>query len=91
MEPDAGHLMNLGAASQFFFPVGRLGVNRTEREQQATAMLAALQGQTRVDGAKVLVQQAVQAARSGLRDTVAAELGDECRRVITRETADRPA
>jgi hypothetical protein len=54
-------------------------------------MLAALQGQTRVDGAKVLVQQAVQAARSGLRDTVAAELGDECRRVITRETADRPA
>jgi hypothetical protein len=38
MEPDARHLMNLGAASQFFFPVGRLGVNAAEREEQATAM-----------------------------------------------------
>jgi len=42
MQPDTGHPMDLDAASQFFVPVGRLGVDAAEREEQAAAMLASV-------------------------------------------------
>src|ERR1035438_6980898 len=54
-------------------------------------MLAAILRQPRIHRRDVLMQQSIKAARPGLFDPVTAEPGDQCRRLIQRQPAARPA
>ena len=75
MQPEAGHLVNFGAAADIFFPVGELRIHGAEGHEPA-GVRAAFGGEASVRGGEVLVQQAVERAGPRLRDAVLAELGD---------------
>src|ERR1035441_4113044 len=54
-------------------------------------MLVAILRQPRIHRGDVLMQQSIKAARPGLFDPLTAEPGDQCRRLIQRQPAARPA
>jgi len=90
MESNAWHAMNFGATPQFLLPVRGEGMDRSEGQQHAAAVVPAGLGEAGVDTREVLVEESFERTGPGLGDVVLPKLGDQAIGFIGGKTSERP-
>jgi hypothetical protein len=86
MQADAAHAVHLGAPSQIFPPIGQCRIDGADGQQQAAGS-AAFPGQAGVRGGEILVQQGVEDAGPGLRNSLVPQPSHKSASVIERKPA----